>query len=333
MGWNNSIQNESKTIKQRMHIGQCEIKAITIGLLILTVIFIIGCWLATNPLETTQRILSPAIINNGLLETNQWHIIWSIVLLALVFEFLDSVAGMGYGTAFTPLLFLLGYEPLQIIPVIMIQQACAGLITAYIHKAYGNIEWHFKPMSETVHLWLIISITGILAVIFSITSVYGMLKPAAIWIKLYVVILLIFMGIIALFNAKKTPTYHSRRMIIFGALAGFNKGIGGGGYGPVVTIGGLLSGIPVKSMIAVTAFSEGAVCIVSIMVWFLLLKYGVVIDFILLPSMILGSIFAIIAAPYMTRVLPAHTWRFIVPIYCCILACFCLWQLLPELMK
>ena len=38
-----------------------------------------------------------------------------------------------------------------------------------------------------------------------------------------------------------------QRMIFWGGLAAFNKGIGGGGYGPVVTIGGILSGIPVKT--------------------------------------------------------------------------------------
>ncbi|RLB39769.1 MAG: sulfite exporter TauE/SafE family protein, partial [Deltaproteobacteria bacterium] len=47
---------------------------------------------------------------------------------------------------------------------------------------------------------------------------------------------------------------------------GFNKGVGGGGYGPVVTVGGILSGVPVKSMLAVTAVSEGTVCVFSIIV-------------------------------------------------------------------
>lgn len=113
-------------------------------------------------------------------------------------------------------------------------------------------------------------------------------------------------------------------------IAGFNKGIAGGGYGPVVTIGGLLSGAPAKTMMAITGFSEGLVCIVSILVWLFWLNHGVVIDFILLPSMILGSILSVIAAPYAPRVLPQVTWRTIVPDYCCIIAVVCFWKLLPK---
>jgi hypothetical protein len=178
---------------------------------------------------------------------------------------------------------------------------------------------------------LIITATGTAAVTFSITSFYGVFKLGEVWIKLYVVILLVAMGLAALCNCRKTPDYHSKRMYFFGALAGFNKGIGGGGYGPVVTIGGLLSGIPAKSMMAITAFSEGLVCIVSIIVWFFWLNHGVVIDFILLPSMILGSVFSVVAAPYTTRVLPEVTWRTVVPIYCCIIAGVCFWKLFPQL--
>ena len=329
--WETSVAKDSLSIKDRMYLNRSEIKASLLGFGVLLIIFFAGCWLAGNPLDNTQRIASDALAGSSWPGTNQWGIIWTVVGLAIIFEFLDSAAGMGYGTAFTPLLLLMGYDPLQIIPVIMIQQACAGLIGAYMHKEYGNVEWRFRPPSETVKLLLIIAGIGMLAVTFSITSIYGVLKLGEVWIKFYVVMLLLAMGLTALFNCKKAPLYRPKRMYFFGALAGFNKGIGGGGYGPVVTIGGLLSGVPAKTMMAITAFSEGLVCIVSILVWFFWLNHGVVIDFILLPSMILGSILSVIAAPYATRVLPEVTWRTIVPVYCCIIAGVCFWKLLPKL--
>jgi len=178
---------------------------------------------------------------------------------------------------------------------------------------------------------MIIAGGGILAVSFSISTIYGMLKVGQIWINLYVAVLLLVMGFVAFFNSKKVNTYRPKRMYFFGALAGFNKGIGGGGYGPVVTIGGLLSGVPAKTMMAITAFSEGLVCVVSIIVWLFWLKHGVVIDFILLPSMMLGSILSVVAAPYATRVFPNSIWRRVVPIYCCIIAGFCFWKIIPTL--
>jgi len=320
MGWEIAQYQEQQSIKHRMRFKAKELKASLLAFAVLSIVFGLSCWLATTPFNSTPGIVS-----------NQWNIIWSVTLLAMIFEFLDSAAGMGYGTAFTPLLLIFGYEPLQIIPAIMIQQASAGLTSAYIHKEYGNVEWHIHPISETVKLWLIIASMGILAGVFSITSVYGLLHVAQVWIKLYVVVLLLAMGIISLINAKKVPTYHPKRMFFFGALAGFNKGIGGGGYGPVVTIGGLFSGVPAKTMMAITAFAEGTVCIASIITWFCLLNHGVVINFILLPSMILGSIFAVIAAPYAIRVFPEKMWKKLVPLYCCILAILCLWKLIPPL--
>jgi uncharacterized membrane protein YfcA len=331
LGWETSVAMDSLSLKARMNLNRAEIKASLLGLGVLLILFLISCQLAANPIENTRSISALALTGGTWLDPGQWRIIWTVVGLAIIFEFLDAAAGMGYGTAFTPLLLMMGYEPLQIIPVIMIQQACAGLIGAYIHKQYGNVEWRFRPPSETVKLLLIIAGIGALAVSFSISSIYGVLKLGEVWIKLYVVILLLMMGLTALCRSNKATLYRPKRMYFFGALAGFNKGIGGGGYGPVVTIGGLLSGVPAKTMMAVTAFSEGLVCVVSILVWFYWLNHGVQIDFILLPSMLLGSILSVIAAPYATRVLPERAWRTLVPIYCCIIAIVSFWKLVPKL--
>ena len=331
LGWETSVAKDRLSIKDRMALSRDELKASTLGFTLLLAIFFVSCWLAGNPFNSTQRIASDALVDSSWIGTNQWGIIWAVVGFAIIFEFLDSAAGMGYGTAFTPVLLLMGYQPLQIIPVIMIQQACAGLIGAYMHKEYGNVEWRFRPPSETVKLMMIIAGIGMLAVTFSITSIYGVFKLGEIWIKFYVVILLLAMGLTALFKGKKSPTYRPKRMYFFGALAGFNKGIGGGGYGPVVTIGGLLSGVPAKSMMAITAFSEGLVCIISIFVWIFWLNHGVVIDLILLNSMILGSMVLEMTGEYTTRVLPEIAWRTIVPTYCCIIAVVCFWKLLPKL--
>ncbi len=332
MGWEIAQEKNESSIRERLAINRSEIRASLIAVLILAGVFFLGCWLAGNPLEGTRRILSESIQNLGAAAAgDSWYIVWSVVILAIIFEFLDSAAGMGYGTTFTPILLVMGYDPMQIVPAIMIQQACAGLTSAYIHKEYGNIEWKLSPVSETIRLWLIIALTGSLAVIFSITSVYGFLKLGKFWIKLYVGILLLGMGILSLLHAKRAKQYSPGKMYFYGALAGFNKGIGGGGYGPVLTIGGLLSGVPAKSMLAVTALSEGTVCVVSIIVWFAMLGNGVNIDFFLLPSMMLGSIIAVIAAPYVVRVLPEKHWRYFVPFYCCLISIYSLYKIIISI--
>ena len=109
---------------------------------------------------------------------------------------------MGYGTAIVPLLLILGFAPRQIVPAVMIQQAAAGIVGAFLHNEFENVQWKFKPMSETIKLWLIIAGIGCLAVAFSITSVYVVLKLAKVWIKLYVAMLLVVMGVTSLIGVN-----------------------------------------------------------------------------------------------------------------------------------
>ena len=254
------------------------------------------------------------------------------MLLAAFFEFMDASAGMGFGTALTPLLLVIGFDPKQIVPVVMIQQGVAGLVGAFLHREFENVEWKFKPMSETVKLWMIIGLVGCAAVTISIFGVYKFLKVDKVWIKLYVAILLLMMGFISIFQSRKDRPYKPGKMVGFAALAGFNKGVGGGGYGPVVTIGGLIAGVPVKSMLAVTAISEGTVSCFAIVVWLALLTSGVQIDYLLLPSMMIATMFSAVAAPYMTRVFPEKAWKIVVPSYCVIVAAICFWKIIPGVM-
>ena len=243
LGWEvaERMERERPTWLQRVRPGRREAFAATVGVLAFLVLFLVSCWLAGNPFAATQRVDSAVVKSLGWTGTSQWAVFWWVVLIAVVLEFLDASAGMGYGTAITPLLFVLGFDPIQIVPAVMIQQAIAGLLGAYLHREFGNVEWRVKPMSETVRLSLIIAGTGVVAVAFSVTAVYGLLKVAKIWIGLYVALLLVGMGLISVVSWKRRADYRPRRMAFFGALAAFNKGIGGGGYGPVVTVGGLLS--------------------------------------------------------------------------------------------
>ena len=125
------------------------------------------------------------------------------MLLAAFFEFMDASAGMGFGTALTPILLVLVFDPKQIVPVVMIQQGVAGLVGAFLHREFENVEWKFKPMSETVKLWFIIGVVGCIAVSVSIIGVYKILHVDKVWIKLYVAVLLVMMGGISLFQGRK----------------------------------------------------------------------------------------------------------------------------------
>ncbi|HSO59792.1 MAG TPA: sulfite exporter TauE/SafE family protein [Desulfobacterales bacterium] len=335
-GWEIAQQlDKEKTPWERLMPDKGQIMAALYGIGVLFVVFLIGCWLAGNPFEFTQRIPSDWVKAAGWTGTNEWAIIWSVVWIAMAFEFMDATAGMGFGTAITPLLLVMGFNPKQIVPVVMIQQGVAGLIGTFLHAEYQNVEWKFKPMSETIKLWFYIAIPGMLAVAFSVTAVYAVFKFAKVWITLYVCMLLLMMGVISLYQgvSKRERKYRPKMMIGFATLAGFNKGIGGGGYGPVVTIGGLLAGVPAKSMMAVTAISEGTVSTFSIIVWLLMLSGGVVVDYLLLPSMMIATILSAVVAPWATRVFPEKIWQVVVPFYSVILAFYATYKAWPDLKK
>ncbi len=333
MGWEiaRDLEAKKKTILERLIPEWQHIKAAGGGVLVFVVLFFVGIWLAGNPFEATVRLQSKWVVSHGL-TGNEWSIIWSVVLMAAFFEFMDASAGMGFGTALTPLLLVIGFDPKQIVPVVMIQQAAAGLVGAFLHREFENVEWKFKPMSATIKLALIIIVSGAVFNILAIVGVYKIFMVDKVWIKLYVALLLLMMGVISLFQSRKERPYKPGKMVLWASLAGFNKGVGGGGYGPVVTIGGLLAGVPVKSMLAVTAISEGSVSTISLITWLVMLTSGVTIDYLLLPSFMLATMFSAIAAPYMTRVFPEKLWKIVVPAYCLCLTAYAFWKVIPSIL-
>jgi hypothetical protein len=84
-------------------------------------------------------------------------------------------------------------------------------------------------------------------------------------------------------------TFNMKKLTGFSLLAGINKGIGGGGFGPVVTLGERFSGVNPKSTVAITTVAEGVVSIVGVATFFGISAAGTSLDFHLLPSIFLGS--------------------------------------------
>ena len=179
-GWEiaRDLETEKQTILQRFIPEWRQIRGALLGIAALFLVFLLGCWLAGNPFEATQRIPSQIVKAKGWVGTDNWGIFWYVVVIAMFFEFMDASAGMGFGTALTPLLLVIGFDPKQIVPVVMIQQGVAGLVGAFLHREFENVEWKLRPMSETIKLWLIIAIVGCASVAFSITAVYALFKVA-----------------------------------------------------------------------------------------------------------------------------------------------------------
>ena len=243
-----------------------------------------------------------------------------IIILAFLFETMDSCAGMGFGTGLTPLLFLLGYEPLQVVPILLISEAITGFTAGFFHQEFENVKFKIKkPRNQETKIMLNIAVLGCFAIVLSVFLTYYAIKIDKNLIKTYVAILVLVMGIIAIFKMKNTSkSYKPKRLTFFSILAGFNKGIGAGGYGPVVMLGQIFSGIYEKTATAIVSLSEGIVSVVGVGAFVLIpviSNQTIEIDFLLLPSVFTGGFIAALISPYIVRVLPNKAWRIIIPLY------------------
>lgn len=82
-----------------------------------------------------------------------------------------------------------------------------------------------------------------------------------VFLKTYIGILVLIMGLL-LFSRKKF-TFSWKKIYLVGILSGFNKGLTGGGFGPVTTAGQMIGGRNGKNSIGVTTFAEVPICLVG----------------------------------------------------------------------
>ncbi|KXB08168.1 hypothetical protein AKJ58_00730 [candidate division MSBL1 archaeon SCGC-AAA385D11] len=246
------------------------------------------------------------------------EIIFSLIILAFLFDFMNCAAGMGLGTSLAPILFLLGYTPLQVVPVLLIAATVSGWVSGFFHHEFENVNFSFRPpLSKAAKVTLLIAGVGCIGIFFSVMLAYFLIKFPEVLIKTYVAVLVLFMGFIGLMSLKDIGDrkYRPKMLAGFAGLAGFNKGIGGGGYGPVVVMGEIFSGIYEKSAVGIVSLAEGIVSTVGVLTFFIIMAEGVAVDLWLLPSIFTGTFISSLIAPYMVRVFPNKVWRIIIPAY------------------
>ena len=253
----------------------------------------------------------------------------SAIALAFVFETVDSAAGMGFGTALAPLLFILGFAPLQVVPALLATEAATGLLAGLLHHEFRNIEFAWRPLNPAAKGLLLIGGLGAVGAVASSALAYFAVPLPETVIKTYVAIVVLVMGLLALVHRSLVPssTYRPRRLAFFAVFAGVNKGLGGGGYGPVITLGSVFAGIMEKSATAIATVAEGCVSTLGLLTFLVIGAAGAKVDMALLPSLWLGAVPAAVIAPYAVRVLPNQVWRYVIPVYALAIAGISLFKL------
>ena len=249
-----------------------------------------------------------------------------IVVMAFVAEYFDSTLGMGYGTSLTPILLLIGYQPMQIVPCILLSELFTGIFAGFIHHKMGNvnllpsahtqtekkqknfIEAFKSRLPKHLKISLLIASCSIVGTVAAVVIAVSLPK---FYVKLYIGILIFCMGVLILVTSKKSFKFSWGKIVGLSVIASFNKGMSGGGYGPVVTSGQLLSGVNGKNAIGITSFAEGLTCLVGLIVY---LSLNSAIDWTLAPFLVLGGMLSVPLSGITVRKMKTEKLRLIIGI-------------------
>lgn len=260
--------------------------------------------------------------------------------MAFICEFIDSSLGMGYGTILSPVLIIMGFDPLVAIPALLLSQAVGGFTAAIFHHQFENAD--FSPGSRDLKVVLVITSLGIVSTI--IAACIAMNVPK-VYVKTYIGVLVLLMGILMLSNMKFNFSW--KKMIGIGILSSFNKAMSGGGFGPVVTSGQIIAGQEHKGAIAATTLAEAPICTVGFFAYMIgrvIQKMDVsalempVADFFatmfskeifqweLVLALLLGSVFVAPFGAFTTRIIKTKALSSALGIVIALLGLWTLWK-------
>jgi len=163
---------------------------------------------------------------------------------------------MMYGTILSPVLIIIGLDPLIVVPSILLSQAVGGFVAAIFHHQLGNVFFSRKSVDSKAVF--VITAFGIIGVAIALSIALNI--PA--WVlKTYIGVLVLVMG--ALLLSKREFKFSWKKLSVVGLISSFNKAMSGGGFGPVVSTGQIISGINSKNAVGITTLSEAPICIAA----------------------------------------------------------------------
>lgn len=266
----------------------------------------------------------------------------SVFIISLLAEYMDATIGMGYGTTLTPVLLLIGFSPLQVVPAILLSQFLSGIFAAALHQGAGNVSFDFKndtehkivkrlgrlgyiPKSTAAKVAMVLVMSSIAGVFIAVLIA---LRLPVFYLKLYIGLLVVTMGMLIIARHKTRNEFSWKKIMGLGILASFNKGISGGGYGPLIVSGQILSGVETKNSIGITALAEGATCFIGVITYLIV---GTNVDWSLAPYLVAGSLISVPLSVYTVKRMPVKQFTLVIGVATTLLGLFSLYKLLRPL--
>lgn len=194
---------------------------------------------------------------------SEWTVL-AIFLAAMSCEFVDSALGMGYGTTLTPVLLLAGFEPQEIVPAILFSECLSGMLASLMHHRDGNVDLLRDRNARRTALLL-----GLLSIGGAVAATAVALSISKLWLTAIIGVIVLACGFAILATLRRQFRFRLGHLVVIGTVASFNKALSGGGYGPLVTSGQVVSGLPAKQAVGITSLAEGLTCFVGLTVYFI----------------------------------------------------------------
>lgn len=231
-------------------------------------------------------------------------IIGILFFMAFICEYVDSTLGMGYGTTMTPILLLMGYEPLAVVPAILLSELLTGGFAAFMHHRVGNVDFDFRrdsehrilkkmkilgyiPKSNDSKIAFVLAACSVIGAVAAVILAFHIPK---VYLRIIIGSIVLIMGILILVRRNAVHRFSWKKILGLGVVASFNKGLSGGGYGPLVTSGQILSGVNSKSSIAITSIAESFTCLVGVIAYLIL---GADLDWNITLPLVIGSFISV----------------------------------------
>jgi uncharacterized protein len=212
---------------------------------------------------------------------------------------------MGFGTALTPVILIMGFLPLHVVPAVLLGQFIGGIVGGITHRRVGNIKLDFRNDRGAVKRRLngfgylpkstdskVIFILGVSGIAGAIIGVFVAVNIPEVVLNIYIGAMVLCVGIWIIIKREKNIKFSWKKLGAFGIIGAFNKGISGGGYGPLITGGQIISGRESRSSVGNTTLVESIICFVAF-ISYLFLEGNICWKLVIATS--IGSI---LAAPF-----------------------------------
>ena len=259
-------------------------------------------WLSCLLLASIVIVL---LINNEtvVFRTPNWMIVLLLFFISYFCEYIDSSLGMGYGTTLTPLLLTFGAVRQEIVPVILLSELLTGFFAGIEHHRQGNVDLRKNKNIKTA--FLILTVPSVVGVMIATVLSSQLKTMGQHYANLYIGIMILAIGIYLIyshyFRKIVFKSISKPRLLFLGTIAAFNKGLSGGGYGPLMTGGQLAAGVKEKEAIVITSLCEGFTCLTGLTVFFIL---GGSLNLFYVIPLCMGSMLSVVPAAKTIKILP-----------------------------